>query len=202
MNSVDQLFSKLQSLGAGEFEHLNGSLSMHLRGTEALLRQWGAADAVCGAGLYHAVYGTDGYNPALTVLAGRKNIAELIGVEAESLAYLFGACNRKVFYPRIGTDAQLMFADRFTNVEYHISLLQLTQLCEITLANELEIVSNSPQFIAAHRLNLSPLFEKMSGLLSKAGVRSYRTILHGDAQPAPQPALNADSSVRGGNSAT
>lgn len=181
MNSIDQLFSKLQSLGAGEFAHLNGSLSMHLRGTEALLREWGAADVVCVAGLYHAVYGTAGYNPALTSLAGRKNIAELIGAEAESLAYLFGACNRRVFYPRIGTDSQLMFADRFTNAEYEIGFLQLTQLCEITLANELEIASNSPEFKAQHGLYFSQLFERMSGLVSKAGFRAYRTILRGDA---------------------
>src|ERR1700730_12891019 len=171
MNSVDQLFAKLQSLGAGEFAHLNGSLSMHLRGTEALLREWGAPDVVCVAGLYHAVYGTAGYNPALTSLAGRKNIAELIGVEAESLVYLFGACNRRVFYPRIGTDSQLMFADRFTNAEYEIEFLQLTQLCEITLANELEIISNSPDFKALHGLHFSQLFERMSGLVSKAGFR-------------------------------
>jgi hypothetical protein len=181
MNSVDQLFSKLQALGAGEFAHLNGSLSMHLRGTEALLREWGAADVVCVAGLYHAVYGTAGYNSALTSLAGRKNIAELIGVEAESLAYLFGACNRRVFYPRIGTDSQLMFADRFTNAEYEIGFLQLTQLCEITLANELEIASNSPQFKALHGPYFSHLFERMSGLVSKAGFRAFRTILRGDA---------------------
>jgi Tautomerase enzyme len=50
MSSVDQLFAKLQSLGAGEFAHLNGSLATHLRGTEALLREWGAADVVCVAG--------------------------------------------------------------------------------------------------------------------------------------------------------
>lgn len=180
MNSTDQLFSQLQSLGAGEFAHLNGSLSMHLRGTEALLREWGAADTVCVAGLYHAVYGTAGYDASLTSLAGRKNIAELIGVEAESLAYLFGACNRRVFYPRLGTDFQLMFADRFTNTEYEIRFLQLTQVCEITLANELEIASNSLQFRAMHLLQLSQLFESMSGLVSEAGFRAYRT-MRGDA---------------------
>ena len=183
MNPVDQLFAKLQSLGAGEFAHLNGSLAMHLRGTEALLREWGAADMVCTAGLYHAVYGTDGYNPALTSLAGRKNIAELIGVEAESLAYLFGACNRSVFYPRIGTDSQHLFADRFGNSDYEISLLQLAQLCEITVANEMEIASKSPEFIALHGRYLSQLFERMSGLVSKAAVQAFRTIL------APMPGL-------------
>jgi hypothetical protein len=177
MNSVDQLFGKLQALGAGEFAHLNGPLSTHLRGTEALLREWGAPEPVCAAGLYHAVYGTDGYNPALTSLAGRKHIAELIGDEAESLAYLFGACNRTVFYPRIGTDAQRMFADRFTRAEYEISLRQLAELCEITLANEMEIASNSPEFKALHGRYLSQLFERMSGLVSKAAFRAFRTVL-------------------------
>ena len=184
MNSTDQLFSKLQTLGAGEFAHLNGDLSAHLRGTEALLRKWGAPDTVCVAGLYHAVYGTYGYNRSLTSLAGRRSIADLIGVEAESLAYLFGACNRRLFYPRIGTASQLMFADRFTHAEYEIGYLQLTQLCEVTLANELEIVSNSPQLIAMHRRNLSPLFERMAGLLSKTGFQAYRSMLHGNARPA------------------
>jgi hypothetical protein len=46
----------------------------------------------------------------------------MIGTEAEELVYLYGACNRKLFYPRTGTDAQVMFSDRFHNAEYHIAL--------------------------------------------------------------------------------
>jgi len=177
MQSSDELFSQLQALGAGEFEHLNGSLEAHLRGVEALLRSWGANETLCAAGLYHAVYGTDGYNPSLTSLAGRNAIAELIGAEAEALAYLFGACDRKAFYPRIGTASQLRFSDRFSNSEYNISLEQLTMLCELVLANELEIASNSEEFRGKYSNALSRLFERMSGLVSNVGFEAYRRIL-------------------------
>jgi hypothetical protein len=177
MKTSDELFVQLQALGAGEFEHLNGSLATHLRGTEALLRSWGASESLCVAGLYHAVYGTDGYNPALSTLAGRSGISELIGVEAEKLAYLYGACNRKVFYPRIGTESQLMFADRFNNSEHAIEPAQLAQLCELILANELEIASNSAEFRAKYGAALARLFERMSGLVSEAGFQAYRSIL-------------------------
>jgi hypothetical protein len=56
---TDAAFARLQALGAGEFAHLNGPRSEHLRNTESLLRRWGSRDALCAAGLYHAVYGTD-----------------------------------------------------------------------------------------------------------------------------------------------
>jgi len=177
MKTTDELFAKLHELGAGEFEHLNGSLETHLRGTEALLRSWGASESLCAAGLYHAVYGTDGYNPALASLAGRDRIAELIGREAEELAYLYGACNRKVFYPRIGTEAQLLFTDRFTCTEYAIESWQLESMCELILANELEIASNSAEFRAKYGAALSGLFERMAALVSQAGFQAYRSIL-------------------------
>jgi len=165
------------ALGVGELAHLNGSLETHLRGTESLLRSWGACESLCVAGLYHAVYGTDRYKPALNSLAGRQGIAELIGTEAEELAYLYGACNREVFYPRIGTDAQLVFADRFNNAEYDLQPRQLAQMCELILANELEIASNSAEFRAQHGAELSRLFERMSGLVSEVGFQAYRRML-------------------------
>ena len=180
MKSSAELFAQLQALGAGEFEHLNGSLEAHLRGVEAMLRSWGASETLCAAGLYHAVYGTDGFNPSLTSLAGRQDIADLIGAEAEALTYLFGACNRKAFYPRIGTPSQLLFVDRFSNSEYEIGQDQLALLCELILANELEIASNSDEFRAQYGSALSRLFERMTGLVSKAGFDAYRRILRGE----------------------
>jgi hypothetical protein len=177
MKTVDDLFAQLQALGAGEFAHLDGSLAEHLRGTERLLREWGACETLCIAGLYHAVYGTDGFNSSLRSLTGRKKMAELIGSETEDIVYLFGACNRKVFYPRIGTPAQLIFDDRFSNREYDILPKQLRYLCELVLANELEIAGNSKEFRAQHGAALSKLFERMEGLASKAGLKAYRDML-------------------------
>ena len=177
MKTSDVLFARLQALGAGEFEHINGSLAAHLRGTETMLRDWGASESLCTAGLYHAVYGTDGYDPALASVAGRGVIAKLIGAEAEALAYLYGACDRTVFYPRIGTEAQLVFADRFSNGEYDIPPGQLSQLCELIVANELELASNNAGFRTKHAAAMSRLFDRMSGLVSQACVQAYRRML-------------------------
>jgi hypothetical protein len=177
MSQSDTLFVELQALGAGEFEHLNGSLAAHLRGTESLLREWGAREVVCIAGLYHAVYGTDGFNPSLVGIDMRQRIASLLGQEAEELAYLYGACNRRVYYPRIGTVSQLVFADRFTNTEYDISNEQLRDLCELILANELEIAQGSTEFRAKHGAILSKLFGRMEGLVSEIGFRTFRKVL-------------------------
>ena len=177
MTQSEYLFSELQALGAGEFEHLNGSLAAHLRGTESLLREWGAHEAICIAGLYHAVYGTDGYNPALVGIAMRGRIASLLGNAAEELAYLYGACNRRVYYPRIGTGSQLLFTDRFTGTEYEISNEQLRDLCELILSNELEIAQGSAEFRDKHGANLRKLFERMEGLVSEAGFKTFRKVL-------------------------
>lgn len=177
MRNPETLFAQLHAMGAGEFAHLNGSLAAHLRGTEALLRSWGASELVCVAGLYHAVYGTDGYPTALTGLNARSQISSLIGMEAEALTYLYGACNRAVFYPRIGGESQFLFADRFQAAEYAISIEQLKNLCELILANELEIALNSAEFRANYGPQLAPLFERMRGLVSEAGFASFRRVL-------------------------
>jgi len=47
----------LVAIGADAFPHVSGSLARHLAATERLLRNWGSRDALCIAGLYHAVYG-------------------------------------------------------------------------------------------------------------------------------------------------
>ena len=180
MHATNSLFAKLHALGVGEFVHLNGSLASHLKGTESLLRSWGACDVVCAAGLYHAVYGTDGYNPSLAGLNSRPQIADLIGTEAEELAYLYGACNRAVFYPRIGGASELSFADRFQSCEYAIVPAQLRNLCELIFANELEIASNSAEFKAAHGPQLVPLFERMRSLVSEQAFTTFCKVMNPD----------------------
>jgi hypothetical protein len=49
----------LKALGAGGFQHLNGSLEVHLKGTAELLQQWHSRDVLVYASLFHAAYGTE-----------------------------------------------------------------------------------------------------------------------------------------------
>jgi len=174
---VASAFEQLKALGAGDFAHLNGSLAEHLRHTEALLRQWGNRDAVCLAGLYHAVYGTDAFDEKLVSLDMRQAIATIIGSEAEALTYLYGACNRKTYYPRIGTSEQFLFADRFAQSEYAIDESQVRDLCELILANEMELLIAGVEFRSKFGVQLAKLFARMQGLVSTAGFEDYRRLL-------------------------
>jgi hypothetical protein len=164
----DRARQYLQQLGGDEFVHVNGSLAQHLAGTEALLRRWGGREALCLAGLYHAVYGTAGIRGSLASLAMRVTIAGVIGDEAEALAYLYGACERETFARRVDTTQRLRFADRFTGADQPITEAQLQDICEITVANEIELALASDAFLAKHRGALAELFARMQGWVSEA----------------------------------
>lgn len=159
--------TRLAALGAGSFAHVNGPLDQHLHRTAQLLRDWGSRDALCVAGLYHAVYGTAGIRGALVGIEERSTIADSIGDDAERIAYLYGACDRDRFHPRIGTDAQFRFVDRFAQTEYPIAEPLLRDFCELTVANELELATQSAAFLRKHG-ELRALFQRMQGLVSDA----------------------------------
>lgn len=55
-------FIALQQFGAGDFQHLNGSLESHLKGTASLLARWGSGELLQTAGVFHAAYGTAGFD--------------------------------------------------------------------------------------------------------------------------------------------
>ena len=169
-----QAWQRLLALGAGEFAHVNGSLAAHLHGTEALLRRWGAREVLCLAALYHAVYGTDGITGSLASLGARRRIAELIGGEAEGIVYLYGACARDQFHPRIGSPDEVRFADRYTGTEYPIDEARLRDFCELSVANELELAFGNGAFRAKHRASLRQLFDRMAPHLSEPARTAYR----------------------------
>lgn len=168
---------RLEDLGADALPHVNGSLAAHLRGTQALLQSFGDRDALCLAGLYHAVYGTAGFRASLVDVAHRRYVADIIGAEAEALAYLYGACDRSTFHPRIGSGDECRFPDRFKGDERMITLEELRDFCELTVANELELASRSTTFRTRYGSDLRQFFERMNGLLSPAATRAYRTML-------------------------
>lgn len=167
----------LVAFGADTFSHVSGSLARHLVETERLLRNWKSRDALCLAGLYHAVYGTDGIRGSLVSLDRRCDIAAIIGDEAEALAYLYGACAREKFHPRIGTPDQLRYADRFTSSEYAIDERTLRDFCELTVANELELALASEAFRIEYAEELAAFFGRMEGLVSSECERAWHAVL-------------------------
>ena len=170
-------YDLLAAMGAGDFAHVAGTLAPHLANTASLLQQWGNRDALCVAGLYHAVYGTAGIRGELATLARRSAIAEVVGVEAEAIVFVYAACDRDAFHPRIGTPRETRFVDRFTATEYTIPVAMLADFCELTLAYELELARRSAAFLAKHRLELAALADRMRPHVSDAALHACRTML-------------------------
>ncbi len=162
------LLSRLRELGAGDFAHLDGTLEAHLRGTHALLVDWGADEVLQRAGLFHAAYGTAEFNVAMVSLDRRAAIAHVIGAEAEAVVYVYCACDRPSVWPTIGIDLgdEARFRDRFTGAEWALGGMALRRFCELTCANEIEIAQGNPAFVARHGSQLGDLFVRMRPWLS------------------------------------
>ena len=153
--------------GADGIEHPGGTLLEHLRRVQLILAEWGAVDDVRLAGLCHAAYGTDGFHPSLLDLSERAMLAEAIGVNAESLVYLYGSCDRAYVYPRL-RESRVEFKDRFTNAVRTPDENSLRAFAEITAANELDVVRHNTAIAAKHGDGLLRLFEGAKAHLSAA----------------------------------
>ena len=159
-------FQQLSELGAGEFEHLDGTLLEHLKCTRELLHEWGASTELQHAGLYHAAYGTAGFEEKLVSLEYRGRIEDVVGKAAEEIIYQYCACDREFFFSNLSVEVKPTFKNRFTGELYHLSEDMLKMFCELTAANETEIAIDNPSFKAKHGIALNALFKKMSPYLS------------------------------------
>lgn len=177
-----EILQKLSELGAGETAHVNGSLLAHLQGTHDILAKWGNRPALCDAGLYHAVYGTAGFGPVLIGRAERDRVASLIGSEAEDIVYTFCACDREYFYRQILTSQPPEYRDRFTGARFMLAHQSLRGFCELTMANQLEIVSHSAAFPTPQAARFRRLFAAMKPYVSEQAFSANLQLL-GAARP-------------------
>lgn len=77
----------LEHTGATAFDQ-------HLVGVQSVLRHWGADEEVARSGLFHSIYGTEGYQGFKLPFTKRKEIRALIGERAERLAWIFCVVDR------------------------------------------------------------------------------------------------------------
>jgi len=153
---MNSKFEKLNKLGAGEFEHLKGSLIEHLNGTYQLLKK---------------------FESQVVPLSQRTNIAKIIGSSAEEIVYLYCSCDRSFFYEEFDYHHPISFRDRFTNKEFKLTQKQAQQFCELTVANEIELAISSNDFLIEHGQSLFETFIKMEPLLSKPANKSINNVL-------------------------
>lgn len=130
----------LRARGAGDVPHPGGVLLAHLERTARRLESWGARPALVVAGLFHGIYGTDGFPTSLTLPTERETVIEWIGTEAESIVYAYGSADRRV--TSLGDRGSARLVDRFQGVAFVPSARLLRDMVELTLANELDVLEH------------------------------------------------------------
>ena len=169
-------FRTLTKLGAGNLAHLDGPLIDHLHNTQKLLRRWGAGPALQRAGLYHAAYGTQGFDKSLFSGDKRQDTVAVIGAKAEEIVYQYCACDRKFFFAGLAEKSNPEFRNRFTGKLYLLKPQAIKDFCELTAANEIEIALGNESFRQLHGAGLRDLFNTMHEHLSEAARKASREI--------------------------
>mmetsp|Transcript_20800 Transcript_20800/g.40184 ORF Transcript_20800/g.40184 Transcript_20800/m.40184 type:complete len:307 (-) Transcript_20800:268-1188(-) len=86
----EQVPAVLDHTGSAAFDE-------HLKGVQAVLRNWGAPTYLANAGLFHSIYGTEGFQGFSLPLSQRDRVRSLIGDKAEKLAFVFCMLDRTTF---------------------------------------------------------------------------------------------------------
>jgi hypothetical protein len=137
----EQLENRLQFLRNANTEgmpHSDRGLLDHLIGTRQLLVEWDARPALSDAGLFHSVYGTEYYELQAVPLTMRNDVQQLIGDEAESLAWLFCMIRRESLLENPGPQGELRVQHRLTDEWLPLTRSQFQDLLTLTFANTLE----------------------------------------------------------------
>jgi hypothetical protein len=173
---IEAVAEALASRGAAAIAHPGGTLLAHLERVHALLTEWGARPTLRLAGLCHAWYGTDGFQPALGDPRHRAELATITGAEAERLVYFYASCDRR-FSHRHLAKREGPFKDRFTGAVLRPPLRVRRDFAELTAANELDIAAVNPDLRARHRQDLLRLFTSWQALLSDTARQAAQTTL-------------------------
>jgi hypothetical protein len=147
----------LESHGVAELAHSEANLLAHLRGVHDLLAQWGSRQELCDAGLFHSVYGTEIFPTGAIPHELRPAVRELIGAEAETLAYLFGTVTRSALFDAAFDGPPFLLEDRSGGC-VGVSAGQYADLAALTVANWLE---QRPRFAESSKFSRAREFDAM-----------------------------------------
>lgn len=172
---MDEKFRHLIEIGAGEFEHADGSLINHLEGTKCLLKAWKASEVLQNAGLYHAAYGRLNFKNMFD-LSHRKEVAGVIGHDEENIVYHYCTCDKNLFFAQFGQVDLPVFYNRITTKKSVVSNELLQQLCELNAANKTELAINDPVFVTRYSSELADLFSRMHAYLSSSAKRKIQHV--------------------------
>jgi len=171
--------------GTGKVAHTEKSFLAHLIGVYTDLEQWGCEPAVCRAGMFHSIYGTEPFQDFKLELARRGDVRELIGEHAERLAYLNSAMTRTTFDETIQQDdGPRSMVDRFTGERIDFTPQEFHDLLTMHLCDWLEQVERYGKWDSRRAA-----FRRMAEMLSGVALESYDKVF------AREPRVEATASA-------
>jgi hypothetical protein len=145
--TFDQLVEFLTGLGTEQVAHTDGTFLAHLIGVYRDLQGWGCDEAICRAGMFHSIYGTERFSRFALPLDQRSEVRRLIGERAERLAYLNCAMDRPSFDAAVeNVSGPHRIVDRFTQRTIDLSVEDYDDLCRVHLCDWLEQVPRCRQW--------------------------------------------------------
>jgi hypothetical protein len=135
----------LRRLGADQVRHnSNEDLLPHLIGTGRLLASWGARAALCDAGMFHSIYGTEYFATETAPASSREEIRAVIGDEAEAVVELWCFGRRTSLAKSLESRAEALIQDRRSGEWRTISRRQFEDLVNLWIADTLEQFDRVP----------------------------------------------------------
>lgn len=130
----------------------------HLKGVQAILRFWDSPLHLTNAGLFHSIYGTEGFQGFSLPLSERPVIKDLIGFKAEKLAYIFCMVDRS-------TVDETVFDWKEEDLASTTSVFNFTSRPEL---GRFQISLNKEEWLDFLELSLADWLEQVEGAATKA----------------------------------
>nr|WP_241904130.1 hypothetical protein [Vibrio lentus] len=90
---------------------------------------------------------------------------------------MYCSCDRDYVFPQFGKAPEIEFKDRFTGSIFKLDIATAKLFCELTVANELELVYSSEEFKLKYGAELFELFKGMDSYLSSEARKAYKSAL-------------------------
>lgn len=162
--------SFFKNMGIDDVGHTKGTYLAHAAGVYSDLKKWGCDEDLCGAGMFHSVYGTQRFQKVTLPLERREDIQALVGDRAEQLAFWNCFMHRPVFDQAVleQKHGPYLFVNRDTGERTELSEQDFTDLMCIHLCDWLEQVPRSKEWDYRR-----PAYRKMAERLGGAALRAY-----------------------------
>lgn len=165
MQDLDRLRRYLDDIGLADVQHTHDDLLSHLVGTYRELARLNMPEHVTRAGLFHSIYGTEGFPRSSVPLARRDEIRDLIGDEAERLAYRYCAMSYDSLQRSVDEGRPLL-ENRFESEPMPLTQDEFEELLWIKLTDAVEQAdAHTPQ---------SRFFRKVAELIGPDGERYWK----------------------------